>query len=640
MNISTKLLKAAAGQAGGASLDVDDVFSTFLYDGTGSAQTITNGIDLSGEGGLVWIKVRSDTVNNALFDSARGVTCMLRSDATNAQYCDSVQVSSFNSNGFTVGSDLTTNASGEEMVSWTFRKAAKFFDVVTYTGNGVAGRTVSHNLDAEVGMLVIKNLSNSQDWSVWHRGANGGTNANQWFGWLNLNNAFDDGASPFNDTAPTSTNFTLGTSSEVNGNGENYVAYLFAHHANDGSATGFGPDGDSPVISCGSYTGDGTTNGTKEITLGFEPQWILTKKATSADNWHINDVMRGQTTDGITERIIANSSSAESASYGTAPTATGFKLYSDNTNGETFIYMAIRRGSLFPPDDATKVFNVNANTVSGVEPVSGFVTDFAIANYASQASPWYLTTRLQGNQFLSSNVTDAEATINHTAWDRMDGAYNANMTNYQIWHWKRAPSYFDVVAYTGTGSARDLSHNLGVVPEMYWIKARDESRNWIVYVNIGGTYKELLLNTSSAASTASSIGGDPTASVIKLGTTYNENRSGYDYIAYLFASSNVSKVGSYTGNGSSSGPTVDCGFSGSPRFVLIKKATGGTGSWYVFDSVRGIVAGAESQLYLNSTAAEQTATDQIDPTSSGFQIVINSGGLNTNGETYIFYAIA
>ena len=132
----------------------------------------------------------------------------------------------------------------------------------------------------------------------------------------------------------------------------------------------------------------------------------------------------------------------------------------------------------------------------------------------------------------------------------------------------------------------------------------------------------------------------PTSSVFSLGTYNGINQSGRDFIAYLFATlAGVSKVGSYTGNGNTSGPTVDCGFTSGPKFVLIKR-TGNTGSWYLFDSVRGIVAGAESQLYLNSNAAEQTATDQIDPTSSGFQIVTNATGLNSNGDNYIFYAIA
>ena len=89
---NTKTVMGQASNQYVVPLDITDVFSTYLYTGTGSAQTITNGIDLDGEGGLVWTKSRSAARNHSLHDSARGVTCLLKSNATNAQYCDATQM--------------------------------------------------------------------------------------------------------------------------------------------------------------------------------------------------------------------------------------------------------------------------------------------------------------------------------------------------------------------------------------------------------------------------------------------------------------------------------------------------------------------------------------------------------------------
>jgi hypothetical protein len=131
----TAMMQAAAGAAGGENLYIEDVFSTYLYTGDGSTQTITNDIDLDGEGGLVWAKSRNATEWHSLCDTARGVNSQLFSNATNAASASGV--TQFNSNGYaTTGSQ--SNLGSTNYVSWTFRKAPKFFDIVTYTGTGVA----------------------------------------------------------------------------------------------------------------------------------------------------------------------------------------------------------------------------------------------------------------------------------------------------------------------------------------------------------------------------------------------------------------------------------------------------------------------------------------------------------------------
>ena len=239
-NAANKLIQAAAGNAGEA-VYVEDVFSTFLYEGTGSNQTITNNIDLNGEGGLVWLKDRNNAYDHALYDTERGVYKYLESNQTGAEVSNTTHLRAFNSNGFDIGVNLQINTSGSDYVSWTFRKQEGFFDVVTYTGDGVAGRTVNHNLGSVPGFMVVKKLNSTSDWTTYHRSM-GATK----YAPLNDTDVYSTGSAIWNNTEPTATQFTVGDNSRMNGNGDTFVAYLFAHDAQD-----FGTDSDEAIIKCG-----------------------------------------------------------------------------------------------------------------------------------------------------------------------------------------------------------------------------------------------------------------------------------------------------------------------------------------------------------------------------------------------------
>ncbi len=173
MSTSNKLFQAASGNAGEA-IYVENVYSTHIYKGTGSSLSINNGIDLNGEGGLTWIKNRDQTDSHVLTDTERGVTKILSSNSSSGQTTDSDTLTAFNSDGFTLGADVKVNTSGEDYVSWSFRKQAGFFDIVKYTGNGTAGNTVSHNLGSVPGMILVKRTGSSKDWWVYHVGSNNG----------------------------------------------------------------------------------------------------------------------------------------------------------------------------------------------------------------------------------------------------------------------------------------------------------------------------------------------------------------------------------------------------------------------------------------------------------------------------------
>jgi hypothetical protein len=189
----------------------------------------------------------------------------------------------------------------------------------------------------------------------------------------------------------------------------------------------------------------------------------------------------------------------------------------------------------------------------------------------------------------------------------------------------------DVVAFDGGGAGDVVNHNLGVKPDLMMYKRRSATNDWIVYNSIDGANYAMFLNKTDARESQIQWWNntEPTATNF---TTGSKAFSGSTYIAYLFASlAGISKVGSVTHSGTTN---VDCGFSSGARFVLLKR-TDATGDWYVWDSERGIVSGNDPYLLLNSTAAEVTNTDYIDPLSSGFTITSSF----TAGD-YIFYAIA
>ena len=652
MSTSNKLFQAASGNAGEA-IYVEDVYSTHIYKGTGSSLSINNGIDLNGEGGLTWIKNRDQTDSHVLTDTERGVTKILSSNSSSGQTTDSDTLTAFNSDGFTLGADVKVNTSGEDYVSWSFRKQAGFFDIVKYTGNGTAGNTVSHNLGSVPGMILVKRTGSSKDWWVYHVGSNNGNSPETKYQKLNggpHNEA--DSTTAWNDTAPTATQFTLGTSTNVNADEEEHIAYLFAN--NDQS---FGDDSDEAIVKCGHFSANGS--GEADVNLGFEPQWIIFKRhnSSTAGDWFIVDNMRGwHAEDRDSIRLKANDNTSE-GNFAIFLNATGFTGNGFAASG-AYIYTAIRR-PMKTPEVGTEVFKAVArsgNSTAGTSITCGFPLDWVVTQGRSAAIEPISYTRLQSNRkklliYLTSSEGSSGTNV-ITSFDQdgmtvgTDTDINNSSYTYINWFFKRATGFFDVVAYTGNGTSNTTqNHNLGVAPELLIIKDRDAAERWVVYSSALGASKALYLNENFAAVTDSgqqwwgNPATSPTSTVFTLGNDGTNNSSGRDYIAYLFATvAGVSKVGSYTGTGSN--VDVNCGFSSTARFVLIKR-TDSTGDWYVYDHARGIVAGNDPFQEWNNAAAETGSTDYIDPLSTGFTITSSApADLNTSGGTYIFLAIA
>ena len=624
---------------------IEEVFSTYLYTGNGSTRTITNNIDLAGEGGMVWIKRRDGVTSHTLFDTEQGATNYLQSNAVDALSTNATMLTAFNANGFSLGADGNVNRNTNPFASWTFRKQPKFFDIVTYTGTG-SNTTIGHALGSVPACIMVKRTDTTANWQVYHLSL-----ANTEYLVLNDTAAKATGATRWNSTTPTSTVFSLGTDATVNASGGTYVAYIFAHDAG-----GFGLTGTDNVISCGSYTGNGSATG-PVVTLGYEPQWLMIKKSSATGNWQMIDNMRGMPVGSADATLQANLTNAESSVEYVSPTSTGFQITSTNTevntSAATYIYIACRRGPMKVPTSGTSVFGLSARTGTGANAtVTGGQTDDAVlVKNRGSAVASLLSSRLTGTGYLVTSSTAAEVAAGVTIlqanpWDVMDGVKvgttstitNASANTYINYLFKRAPSFMDVVCYTGTGSATTFSHNLQAVPELMVVKKRGAIGNWAVYA--GDNTDFLLLNTTAATADDNTYWNDtsPTSTVFSVGTNANVNTSAATYVAYLFATlAGVSKVGSYTGNGSSQ--TINCGFTAGARYVLIKR-TDSTSDWFVWDSARGIVAGNDPHFRVNLTNVESGTTDSLDTDSTGFIVNQVATDINITSATYIFWAIA
>ena len=301
--------------------------------------------------------------------------------------------------------------------------------------------------------------------------------------------------------------------------------------------------------------------------------------------------------------------------------------------------------SVFSP--STRAGTGATATVTGV----GFAPDVMWCQRTDNSSGNRISSKLRGvpNQLMTfDTVAEQLFGLNSFNQNGVSIGTNANWNSatgtFRDLFFQRAPSFFDEVCYTGTGSATTFAHNLGVVPELIIVKSRSDASGWRVYSAALGAGYLLQLNSTAAAfddspSYATWNNTTPTSSVFSVGAASAVNGSGATYVAYLFATcAGVSKVGSYTGTATTK--QIDCGFTGGARFVLIKR-TDDVGDWYVWDTARGIVSGNDPYLLLNSTAAEVTGTDYVDTAATGFEISSTApAAINASGGTFIFLAIA
>jgi len=649
---SHKIIQAAAGNATGEAVYVDDLFTTTLYKGSGSSQNIVNNIDLDGEGGMVWIKDREVAYWHQIADTERGANKMLSANSSNAESSRTQHLTSFNSNGFTVGSDNDVNYSNSALAAWTFRKQPGFFTVVEQTFSGTTG-TVSHDLDSTPGMIIRKRVDNAQNWFVWHRSIPSGNLV-----YLDLNIG--------QDSSPAINNVTS-TSFGHSGSAGTYVFYIFAHDDQR-----FGENEDKPIIHCGTYNGNGGGN-TKEVYIGWEPQWLLIKKITanSNSNWYIWDSMRGiYDLSGNDKHLIPNLNDYENQTNALELKTNGFNAIDlVNDSGDAHIYVAIRK-PMKPPETGSDALQIVSTPYTFSYPVmtasnnnsntrADVVLNTQRVNSSSLSQPIFMQflTKVTESYSTSGNITTSSRGVStsnqNSATSNAPLFYNpkqnpgwlaSTLVGSTLYGFKRRPGFFDtsienISSYTVNGE-----HDLGVVPEMMLGKRLDANGDFFVFhkdltKNTDGKVNQnLKLNSSAGPQTATGNGYYQDITTTSYSTYWWPSTTG-KAIHYLFATlPGVSKVGSYTGTGSDL--NVDCGFTTGARFILIRRSDA-SGYWYLYDSVRGIVSGNDPFILLSQTGAETTTTDYVDPLSSGFTVTSSaSGSINVNGGAYIFLAIA
>ena len=327
-------------------------FNTVLYTGTGATRSVT-GVNFQPD--WTWIKKRSNVSDHRIFDSNRGATKSLKSNATQAEGTETTALTSFDSDGFSLGTDDYTNGSGSTFASWNWKSnggttssntdgsitstvqanTTAGFSVVTWTGNATAGATVGHGLGVKPNMIIIKNRTDAENWWVGHSGLGGSTPfASGYYLFLNSTNAVATNNTSFCNAEPTSTVFKAGGSTSadnmINGSGDNMLAYCFAEI-----------EGYSKF---GSYTGNGNADGTF-IYTGFRPAYIVVKRYSTAGSHWITFDNKRRIYNANDNYLVVSDVSAEQTGYDQFDfLSNGFKARiadrSMNTSGANYIYMA------------------------------------------------------------------------------------------------------------------------------------------------------------------------------------------------------------------------------------------------------------------------------------------------------------
>jgi hypothetical protein len=347
-----------------------DYFNTVTYTGSAGGQTISG---VGNQPDFIWVKQLLDAgYDHSLHNSVSGVLKQLISNSTSAEITNTDTVTSTNADGFVLGADTagpnanSNNQDGKTYVAWNWKAGTAFtndasstgigtidstgsvsdtagFSIVSYTGTGSNG-TIKHGLSTAPRMYITKSLSSARSWAVYNQNI-GNTKAL----FLNSTDAQDTDATYWNSTSPTASVLSLGTRSEMNHSGENFIAYCFAEKQG--------------YSKFGSYTGNGNADGPFVYT-GFKPAFVICKKSSSTGDWELYDNKRngfnGTTTNGGNVRVYPNANDAEGGTGRLSLLSNSFKITNSSGNlngsGNSFIYMAFAEnpfvGSNFVPTTA------------------------------------------------------------------------------------------------------------------------------------------------------------------------------------------------------------------------------------------------------------------------------------------------
>jgi hypothetical protein len=621
---------------------------------TAAKQFVHTDVDLETDGGLLWIKQFDSGNSHCLFDSERdSFNKQLSTNTTSAEATETGAISGVTTHGFGLGTHTPISTSGR-FKAFSFKKQAKFFDIVTYTGTG-SPMTISHNLGCTVGSMIIKCRDTvSTNWMVYHRGMG----ANK-FMYLNSPNAPITNTGVWQNTTPTSSQFYVGSGDALSGSGKEYVAYLFAHNDGDGI---FGENNNQDIIKCGSYTGTGSSGfqDGPDVDLGFEPEFLMIKNITDGTEWVMTDQKRGEMSAYQLYYLTPRDSQARTGStsliINLMPNGFNLNTGSSTLNGQNhqYVYWAIRKGPLKTPVHGMQVYANHWYGRDYRQVYGPWMGDLALISYKSTNSnqgelrPKLLKSRLR------TNTNGGEQVDGTNAWiDFNDGYGDASVVSdsYMGYMFRQAPGFLDEVLYEGNGqSTQAIDHNLGSVPKMIWVKDKAGAEEWRVYISErAGTGYSMRLDINAGEQALADFPSNPTDTQFTVGSNSRVNGNGNAYYAALWGEiDGVTKFGTYTGDGDvTTTHTINAGLNSPPRWVMIKEigiSGSGAGSWWVFDSVLGLDGSGTARAWrmdlTNGWITSQALSGAVTATSNGFTVSNTSyDELNENNKTYFYWAI-
>tara|TARA_R100001443_G_scaffold2025_2_gene6976 strand:- start:589 stop:2595 length:2007 start_codon:yes stop_codon:yes gene_type:complete len=668
MDTATQRLMSGAAGAGGEGLYIDEIFNITTYHGNSTSRSITTGLDMSGEGGKILTGKRSsgggDWVSTSTETSA---AMMLRPNDAAAEASFPNAFSGFTSTGYTLGTSSDVNQDGKDMMSYSLRKAEGFFDIVRYSGNGVNNRGISHSLNAEVGMMWIKKVSGGTgNWFVYHKYTKN-SNSHTYYSKLNSGAPASNSGRSFGNSAPTTTQFFVDNTTDLNGSGNTYECYLFADNEE-----AFGKDGDASVMKMGAYMGN-HGGSEQQFDLGWTPQLVIIKDVDDSEEW-VWASDQGGVSPQRTYWMSSNVGGTEQTNTGSSGRVwfynKGFIIPQNgnaltNKNGKRYIYTAIRKidGIVGKPieqaDQALEMsFGSNGTgwpdtpyfeTKNSNNSNLGFKVDTAwVKKRANGNANWQVNTRGLHAEGFGDGFNSNNGSGQNTSWsfDYMNGwNHNSSMnSDYISYMWKNHMGH-ESLLYKGTGSQQNVIHHLGQAPEWIIIKSFENGREWITFQSHGMGNSQWMKIDNGGVTTSSNVmfgsGAPLQADHFVVNTDQDTNQSGYIYHAQLFSSvPGISKVGTYTGTGGSH--QLDLGFQ--PRFMVTKGKASGK-NWCVQDTLNSWTSTQSNNrvLSMNDNGDGNTPPQLVSyPISTGVQF---SGGtfydhINANGVVYLYYAHA
>ena len=597
----------------------------------------------------------------------------------------------FEKDGFTIErSDLinnvnTDNNTMDPLVYWSFKKKKKFFDIKVYEGDGVAGRQIFHDLDCEPGCVMIKGVSAAEEWVVYHKygGGAGVSISDSWKYYYKL--SADQGPVLYGNSTDWmvkpvgTTHITLGGPHAYNNtNGVKYMIMFFA----DAGSGGFGDDGTLDGIACGRGVVGSWNSLNSYQDLGFEPGWVLVKhrENTSSNPWCVVDSQRNMyseyepptsTTFAKSPTLRPNEDAEQAYGMSLFTDGSGFYIKQNNgnygnvlPNGADYIYIAIARPQRTAIQQnmflngvgtgATNFFSPTTVTAGVSKPIvrPGFSPDSAWIkpNYNEGAADWNVYNRKVGYKD-STGITTKQYNQKFNNSDNKGSGSNANLfysngffANIGGWDagdifylLKKTPHFYDTQhTFLDGTNPKVVKHSLGKKPELMITKVTYPSgapsigAPWWMYSSAPGLGYTMTteLEGTPAFTSGNVWGAEPTASTFTLGSIGGSvSGSGWAHTMLFSSCPGVSKVGFYTGTGSTL-VDVDCEFASSPRFVYIQRVQGG--KRYIWDSFRGMTGfdGAGEKRYTSPGDYSWTAPSGVTNVSV---VLIGGGGGGGSG---------